>query len=99
MPRTKLGEQISTKEFMSRWKQGIMNITQLQQSQNLFWNSWLIVIGIVAGIVVSIYNFKNLWWLMIVLLGALGNTIVMQIANYQKMIRLKEIENYQEVIE
>lgn len=44
------------------------------------------------GIGVSIFNMKNLWWLMVVLLGALGNSGVGLIGLYQKKKMLNDFE-------
>ena len=85
MPKTNVGEQITWKEFFKRWKEGIVSITQYQQAKITFRNTWIIVFGIIAGLVISIMNYEDLWWLGIILLGALVNTLVIQIGNYQKL--------------
>ena len=89
MPTTKSGEKISWKEFMKRWKKGIEGITPYQQVKMTIRSTWIVVIGLVAGIVVSCFNLKNLWWLMIILVGGLFNTLIIQLGNYQKHKILK----------
>lgn len=92
MPRTKKGEDITWKEFFKRWKKGIESITPLQQSKTIFFNTWIIVVGVVAGLYFTIISFSTLWWLFLILLGALLNTLVTQIANFQKYSALKRLE-------
>jgi len=87
------GNPVSGKEFIQRWKAGIEGVTPLQQSKVQFWNGWLIVLGIALGIIVSAINWKELWWLIIILVGALVNTLMMQVSNYQRYINLKRIDD------
>jgi len=79
-------------EILSRWKQGVRDITPLQQSRMVYKNTYIMLIGILAGIVASGFAIKQLWWLEIILVSAFLNTVVVQIGNYQKYIILKTIE-------
>lgn len=92
MPKDKYGNYLNWKEFFSRWRQGIEGITPYQQARMTFYNTWVIVLGLLCGIVVSAFAIKTLWWLEIVLVGALFNTIILQIGNYQKYRILKQLE-------
>jgi hypothetical protein len=85
------GNWIDGKEFMSRWKSGINKVTPLQQVKSQLLFSWITVIGIICGIIVSIWQIKTLWWLGIILLAGLGNTIVGIIGIYQKYVLLENI--------
>lgn len=78
------GEEITHKEYMKRWKQGIMKVGLLSQTKIQVRSTWIIIIGLIAGIIVSIMNAENLWWLIIILLGALGNTAIQLIGLIQK---------------
>ena len=91
MPKTNIGEQISWKEFMKRWGKGIEGITMLQQVNVQIQSTWIVVIGIVLGLVFSIFNHKNMWWVAIILVGALGNTWIQLLGLYQKKIALNKI--------
>lgn len=75
---------IDGKEFFSRWKAGINAVTPLEQTRSQLVFSWITIIGILCGIIVSIISVKNLWWLLIILIAALGNSIVGTIGIYQK---------------
>lgn len=89
MPITKDGEQISWKEFMSRWKKGIEGINPLQQLKTQLIGTIIILIGLLAGIIICTLGIKNLWWLLLILIGGLFNTVVQLLGQYQKYIQLK----------
>ena len=96
--RTRDGEWIEGKEFLKRWGKGIEGVTPFQQSKSQLLFTWITVIGILCGIGISIYAYKTLWWLVIVLIAALGNTIVALIGLYQRYKQLKRIdETFKEV--
>lgn len=90
--RIKGGEKITHQEFMKRWKKGIEGVTPFQQTKTQVRSTWIIIIGIVAGIVISIINIKTLWWLLIILCGALGNTAMQLLGLVQKRNMLKQLE-------
>jgi hypothetical protein len=90
--KIKSGEKITAGEFLDRWKKGIAKVTPLQQVNNQLRSTWIIIIGIVAGIVISIMNIKTLWWLLIILVGALGNTLMQLLGLVQKRNMLKQLE-------
>ena len=78
--------------FFKRWKQGIAEATPEQQTQVQITFTWITLIGIAFGFIVSIYNAKNLWWLAIVLGGAFGNTFISLIALKQKLKLLNQFK-------
>jgi hypothetical protein len=80
---------IEYKEFMSRWKEGINAVTPLEQTRSQIVFSWITIIGIICGIVATAFAFKNLWWVIIILVAALGNSIVSLIGINQKYTILK----------
>ncbi|KKN22721.1 hypothetical protein LCGC14_0912230 [marine sediment metagenome] len=86
------GETITGKEYLSRWKQGIQKVGILHQTKIQVRSTWIIIIGILAGLVISAINFKTLWWLFIILCGALGNTSVQLISLIQKKNLLDSLE-------
>lgn len=90
------GEQITGKEYMRRWKQGIMKVGLLSQTKIQVRSTWIIIVGIVGGLVISIINIKTLWWLFLILIGALGNTTIQLISLIQKRNLLN---NYKEVLD
>ena len=95
MPKIKTGEVITWKEFFKRWKQGIDGINLLQQTQGQIQALYIIIIGIIGGIIASILLIKTLWWLLIILIGSLYNIIIQLIALLQKRKQLKTFYNLQ----
>jgi len=95
MPKTKTGEIITWKEFMNRWKSGIEKITPEQQ---LFWQlfgSSITLIGIISGIIITFFSLSTLWWLSLILIGALFNTTMGMVALLQKRILLNKLKGGQ----
>lgn len=92
--KDKGGNKLTFKEFMQRWKQGVEGITPLQQTKMQYKATWIMIIGIFCGLVITGMSFKRLWWLFIVLLGALFNTGVQLIGIYQKIRALKQLEQF-----
>jgi len=89
----KEGNKLTAREFMSRWKEGIQKVTPLQQTVSSFYFTWLTIIGLVCGLIVSIWKFQLLWWLGIILVAGIGNTFVGLIGTYQKYLQLKKIDD------
>jgi hypothetical protein len=86
------GKEVSRKEFIERWKKGIAMVTPLQQTKSQIFFTYITIIGLLCGIVVSIWQFKTLWWLAIILLAGLGNTIIGLIGIIQKRNQLERVE-------
>lgn len=90
--RDKSGKWIDAKEFGIRFKKGVASVKPIQQTSMQILFTWITVIGIMCGIVVCIITIKTLWWLLIILVAALGNTFVGLLGTYQKYLQLKKIE-------
>jgi len=86
---TPSGEKISWKEFMLRWKKGMKGVTALQQTKSQMWGMYIMLVGIVGGIVVTFIDIKTLWWVTIILIGALFNTCIQWLGMWQKKILLE----------
>jgi len=93
MPKTKDGETITWKQFFRRWKRGIEGVTPFQQARMTFHSTWIILVGIVLGFEFSLFRLASLYWLSVILIGALANTIIIQIGNYQKYKLLRRLED------
>ena len=91
MPKDKDGNKLTWKEFFARWKKGIEGITPLQQAKVIYQNSFIMLLGILLGIIFSLFRFKDLWWLTLILTSAFVNTLVVQIGNFQKYQLLKRM--------
>ena len=92
MPKTKSGEQITWKEYIARWKEGIAGITPLQLVVQQLKGMNIVLIGLLCGIIVCFFNIKNLWWLLIILIGSLYVNVTMYIGTWQKKKALENIE-------
>jgi hypothetical protein len=91
MPKIKrTGEKVTWKEFFKRWKQGMEEVTPLQQTQVNQLGFITIFIGVIWGIIFSI-RLKQ-WWLSIILTGSLIISSTSFLANWQKKTILKRID-------
>ncbi len=84
MPKTKDGEKITWKEFMGRWGEGIEEITPIQKIKTQIIGTRISLVGIFLGICVTLYGWENLWWVAIILIGALINTGVQYLGIVQQ---------------
>ena len=90
--KDKDGNKLSFKEFMIRWKSGIETINPLQKIKVQIGGTRIMLIGLFLGLCVSIYGWKNLWWVGIILIGALLNTGVQYLGLIQQRKLLDNIE-------
>ena len=90
--KDKEGNKLTFKEFMGKWKEGIDGITPLQKLGTQMTATRIQLLGIFFGLVVSGIAYKNLWWVGIILLGALINTVVMYLGLRQQRNNLLEHE-------
>lgn len=90
--KDKQGNKLTFKQFIQRWKQGLTKIDALQQVKIQINSTIIMIIGILAGVFISIINIKTLWWLLIILVGALGNTSVSLLGLWQKKKLLKQFD-------
>lgn len=91
--KDKQGNKLNGKEFIQRWKSGLQKVTPLQQTKVQVRSTWIMVIGLIAGIIISIFTIRNLWWLLIILIGGLGNTLMQLLGLWQKKKLLENFEN------
>lgn len=89
--KDRLGNNITFKEFFQRWKQGINGITAVQQSSAVQWGHYILIIGIIWGL---IYSFiQGFYWLSVIMIGTLIINIFGLIGVIQKHTFLKQMEN------
>jgi len=93
--KDKSGKEITTKEFMSRWKQGIQDVTPYQQVQINIFGSILVLIGVIIGLIIM-YSTKT-WWLFIILCGSLFLSSTSFLSMLQKYFVLSKINQMMEV--
>jgi len=83
-------KELGHDEFMSKWKQGISNVSPLSQAKTVMFGNIIIIVGVIIGIVTSII-YKQ-WWLLIILCGSIFVTSVSLLGSYQKVIMLSNLE-------
>jgi len=88
----KQGKKLTFKEFKDRLSDGISNITPLQLTSQQLRGMNIVLLGLFCGIVVCFFNIKNLWWLLIILIGSLYVNVTMYIGTWQKKKVLENIE-------
>ena len=89
----KAGNKLTYKEFMERWKTGMKGVTQYQQTKMQLSSTYIMLIGIMCGFVITFFNLKNLWWLSIILGAAFFNTSISALGLWQKKIAFKQMED------
>jgi hypothetical protein len=91
--KDKEGNELSYTEYMARWKKGIEGITPLQQTKGQLNSTYIMLLGILLGFVVTLFNFEGLWWLSIILGGAIFNTGISALGLWQKKKLMERMEN------
>ena len=95
MPKDKKGNKLSWKEFFKRWKHGIDGVTVMQQTKTQIQSSYIMMLGMFFGIIVSAANYEKFWWIIIVLIGGILNLGISLLGLYQKKHQLQYFENLQ----
>jgi len=92
--KDKQGKEVTPKEFMKRWKDGVEGITALQQAKMQIMGIWITITGIIAGMVVNaLVRMEDVWWWVeIILVGSLILTLVQFLGTWQKYIKYKMSE-------
>lgn len=85
------GKWITPQEFSSRFKQGLVAVTPLQQVKTNLIGYVIIFLGVITGVITSIINKQ--WWLLIILVGSTIITGTSFLGQIQRFISLKNIEN------
>lgn len=90
--KDKDGNKLTYKEYMARWKEGIQQVTPLQQTKAQHKSTIIMLIGILAGIIICVANIKELWWVLLILVGAFGVTGMQLLGLYQKKKALENLD-------
>ena len=93
--KTKAGEELSFKGFFKMWGKGVEGITPLQQAKASILGVWIVLTGLISGIIVNcIVRLKDTWWwLTIILVGSLFLTLIQTVGFYQRYKILKRVED------
>lgn len=84
------GSELTLKEFGKRYKEGVVNITPLQQTKTTLWSFIPIFAGLIWGITVMV--IAGTWWMVLILGGSLPIISVQFIGNLQKYKVLKRVK-------
>lgn len=92
--KDRLGKPVKTKEFLTRWKQGIEGITPLQSTKTSIMGNWITLTGVIAGMIVNalVRIGNQWWWIEIILLGSFILIGIQMISLLQKYWKLKKTE-------
>jgi hypothetical protein len=90
--KDKEGNYLTWKEYKSRWIKGIEGITPIQKIKSQIWGTRISLLGIVLGLVMCMIGYKKLWWLGIILLGALIVTGTQYLGLIQQRRLFEDIE-------
>ena len=93
MPKDKLGKYLTWKQFFKKWKQGIDGITVMQQTNSQIQSTYIIIFGMLLGIIVSAANYEKFWWIIIVLIGGVFNAGISLVSLYQKKHQFQFFDN------
>lgn len=93
MWKDKEGNKLTYQEFISRWKKGIEGITPIQKIKTQILGTRITLIGLFLGLFVTIIGIGKLWWVMIILIGAIITTGVQYLGFIQQRNILKNIED------
>jgi len=91
MPKTKEGEKITWKEFMSRWKKGIEGITDEQRLKAQLSGINIQMLGVFFGLIVTGLALESLWWVFIILVGAFTVVLTQRLGVKQQLNLLKKL--------
>lgn len=75
-----------------RFKEGLAMITPLESAQATQKGNWVMLIGLLCGIVVLFFKLSSYWWVELILFGGLFNQVVTMIGLQQKINMLKKME-------
>ena len=88
--KAKDGSELTFKQFLKRYKEGVVNITPLQQTKTTLWSFIPIFAGLIWG--VTVMSIAGTWWMVLILGGSLPIISVQFIGNLQKYSALKRVK-------
>ena len=80
--KDRTGNKLTLKQFLKRWKNGVINITPVQQTKTTLWSFIPIFAGLPWGIVMTFLG--GTYWLTLILVGSFPITTIQFISNIQK---------------
>ncbi len=99
MPKTKSGEQITWKEFRTRWKSGMMNLTPQQKVANEFSSTVVMFVGFIVSLFALVIfrdRFPVSWLtygLILIFAGNAWGTLIKCVGLYAQKKFFKNIDS------
>lgn len=95
------GKEVKTKDFFQRWKDGIEGISPLQQSKTSLMGSWIVLSGVLGGMIINaLVRISSQWiWIEVILLGSLVLVVMQMIGGFQKYWKFKQADVVQKQFE
>jgi len=91
--KDKQGNKLTMKEYFKRWGEGINKVTPIQKVNIQLSGTKIMLFGLVAGLIVSLINYKNLWWVALILIGGIFNTFIQLITQIQQKNAFQNLED------
>ena len=91
--------ELGPKEFGKKFMSGIEGVTPLEQAKITQKSIWISFIGVLCGLGVTIWQFKTMWWVSIILLGGVGMTVIQLVGGRQRIKAYENIENIQQEVQ
>lgn len=95
--KDKYGNKLTIKEYFKRWGKGIEGITPIQKLKTQITGTRISLVGLSCGLAISIYGWEKLWWVGIILVGAILTTGVQYLGFKQQYNLLKNLEKVEEI--
>jgi hypothetical protein len=80
------------KTRLERFKEGVAMITPLQSLSAQQKGNWVMLVGLLCGIVVMAFKISQFWWIEIILGAGTFNQLVTMLGIQQKINLLKKME-------
>ena len=94
MINPKTGEQVTFRQFLKQWKNGIANMNPLQQNTSTLFGQFTSLAGVIWGIVFSF--IIGYYWMMVILIGGLIVLGTQMIGAFQQRKIFKKMFNIDE---
>ena len=79
-------------EFIDKWKAGIAMVTPLQRLEATQKGNWVMLVGLVAGIIVMFFKLKDFWWIELILGASLFNQAITMLGIHQQINAFRKVE-------
>jgi membrane glycosyltransferase len=82
----------NNKSFLEKWKAGIEKVTPLQRLEATQRSNWIMIVGLIAGMIVMLWKLKDFWWIELILGASLFNQVMTMIGMQQQIKAFRKVE-------